>query len=307
MKTIRHIPTPSRINAVRKTAAALTALFAIFTASTLTSCVEDELYDTPHPDKGAVVVNADFSQRSTAAGTIPREYSLLHACCGAETAPYTMPATKAEVCPELFNPGNHTLIAWNECAEMTVGDGTVKVVETASGLIEPLPGYLFSARREIEVAADDTLHVVLPMAQRNRDLLIELTVTEGNPELISSVTGTITGVAGAFSLSEQKIMSDAANTFLTFTRTGDKLTANARLLGFAGTAPTLTLDVTFTDGRTLTVESGSFADAVKDFGGNMTETFVLTNSLKTPIEAGMSATIEDWHPGNNGGEDVDIR
>lgn len=55
------------------------------------------------------------------------------------------------------------------------------------------------------------------------------------------------------------------------------------------------------------MESGSFADAVKDFGVNMTETFVLTNSLKTPIEAGMSATIEDWHPSNNGGEDVSIR
>lgn len=307
MKTMKHIPTPTRINAVRNAVAAITATFAVFAATTLTSCVEDELYDTPHPDKGAVVVDADFSQRSTAAGTIPREYRLLHACCGAETTSYTMPATKAEVCPELFNPGSHTLIAWNDCAKMTVGDGMVKVDETASGLIEPLPGYLFSVRREIEVAADDTLHVVLPMAQCNRDLLIELTVTEGNPELIASVTGTLTGVAGAFYLTEQKITGDAASTFLTFTRTGDKLTANARLLGFAGTAPTLTLDVTFTDGRTQTVESGSFADAVKDFGGNMTETFVLTNSLKTPIEAGMSATIEDWHPGNNGGEDVSIR
>lgn len=181
MKTMKHISSPTRINAVRKAAATVTATFAIFAATTLTSCVEDGLYDTPHPDKGAVVVNADFSQRSAAAGTIPREYRLLHACCGAEKLPYTMPATRAEVCPELFNPGSHTLIAWNDCAKMTVGDGKVKVDETASGLIEPLPGYLFSARHEIEVAADDTLHIVLPMVQHNRDLKIELTVTEGNP------------------------------------------------------------------------------------------------------------------------------
>lgn len=39
----------------------------------------------------------------------------------------------------------------------------------------------------------------------------------------------------------------------------------------------------------------------------MTETFVLTNNLNLPVEAGMEATIEDWKPGNDGGEDVEIQ
>ena len=33
----------------------------------LTSCVKDDLYDTPHPDRGAVVVTTDWSGKSTEA------------------------------------------------------------------------------------------------------------------------------------------------------------------------------------------------------------------------------------------------
>ena len=42
----------------------------------LTSCVKDDLYDTPHPDRGAVVVTTDWSGKSTEAD-IPQAYTCL--------------------------------------------------------------------------------------------------------------------------------------------------------------------------------------------------------------------------------------
>ena len=41
----------------------------------LSSCVKDTLYDTPHPDRGAVVVTTDWSGKSTEAD-IPQAYTL---------------------------------------------------------------------------------------------------------------------------------------------------------------------------------------------------------------------------------------
>lgn len=42
-------------------------LYLIGAVTILTSCVKDDLYDTPHPDRGAVVVTTDWSGKSTEA------------------------------------------------------------------------------------------------------------------------------------------------------------------------------------------------------------------------------------------------
>ena len=54
---------------------AYTLLYLIGAVTILTSCVKDDLYDTPHPDRGAVVVTTDWSGKSTEAD-IPQAYTL---------------------------------------------------------------------------------------------------------------------------------------------------------------------------------------------------------------------------------------
>lgn len=51
---------------------AYTLLYLIGAVAILTSCVKDDLYDTPHPDRGAVVVTTDWSGKSTPATSSPR-------------------------------------------------------------------------------------------------------------------------------------------------------------------------------------------------------------------------------------------
>lgn len=274
---------------------------AAFAVMSLASCVKDDLYDTPHPDKGTVLVHIDWK------GSIPEviqdEYTL-----NIDGEEQTTGINTTEVVK--LSPGTHTVLVYNRPAGIIIENGIASVGEavrsrTAERVIQALPGYFFTGRQEITVAQDDTLRVHLPIEQRNRDLRVELTVANGNSELIESVTGTLKGIAGAFSLQEQKITDSEASTVLSFMRSDDKFTANARLLGFTGEKTAFTLEIRFTDGRTQTLESGNFAETVKGFGDNMTETFVLTNKLNPPADMGMTATIENWKSGNNG-EDINI-
>ena len=269
-------------------------------ALSLTSCIKDTLYNTPHPNKGCVVVSADFSNRSTNAD-MPAEYILF---CGNGTA-YTMLSAKAENYPEFLAHGNHAFTAWNRCAKMSEADGTISVERSASGEIEPMPGYLFTAKHEADVIKDDTIRITLPMVQRTRDVQFELTVTEGNPELIASVGGTLSGIAAKFGLAEQKVTGNAASTHIAFVREGNKIKANARLLGVIGTAQSLELEVRFTDRADIHRATVDLTAALSRFDDDMTTTRVVTGNLETPTGMDLTATITDWK--NMKGDDADAK
>ena len=131
--------------------------------------------------------------------------------------------------PSLFEPKSHTLIAWNEAEGMTIDHTTAHINTVERGLLESLPGYLLTETQNINVIKDDTLEVEIYMKQKTRDLLFELTVKEGDPDRISNITGTLSGIAGSFDLSSQRICGEAMNTSFPFARTNDKITAHTRL------------------------------------------------------------------------------
>lgn len=274
----------------RRTICNITAIMAI-AALALVSCVKDDLFNTQHPTKGAVLFKADFSNRSTSA-EIPAEYSLQHICCGEET-PCTMPSQKAECYPTPITPGRHTFNAWNDCGKMALTNGIIKVNEIEPG-IESMPGYLFTVQHEADIVQDDTVNVTLPMAQRNRDLQIELIVSEGDARLIASTSGILTGIAGEFSLSEQKVTGNATCTLLAFTRDGSRLTADARILGIIGTEQSIDIEVRFTDRPDILIVSVDLSEAMSDFNEDMTTTRKITIDLGTPVGADITATIKGW-------------
>lgn len=263
------------------------------TVLSLASCVNDELFDTLHPDKGVVAVMADFSDKSLDAD-IPEDFLFRHGCCGAETS-YTMPAGGAECCPGYFTPGTHTFYAWTLCDNMTVADGTCVVDEDASGRIVSMPGYLFTSRADAVVAQGDTTRLNLQMAQRVRDLRLEFTAS-GNAGQIASAGGMLSGIAGAFSMSDQKITGDAASTALVFACDGDKIVAEARLLGVLGTAQSLELELQFAGSAETCRVTVDLSEALSDFNGDMTTTREIAGRLEMPAddEAGVSATITGW-------------
>ena len=269
------------------------------------SCEKDDRHNTPHPDKGVVAISVDLDK-----GVVAISVDLPQGDDEEEDA-YTVEidGTTADgregryTVSDPLPPGEYTVLAYNTPQGFTVTDG-IGTVRALTDFINPLPDYLYSGTERITVMADDTLRMNLDVTQRVRDLHIELTVTEGDPERIAAIAGTLSGVAEAYDLRNETLYGEAVSTRPTFTRDGDKVSADLRLLGVLGDAQTLTLVLTFTDGRTLTVES-DMTEVLSGFGeGDMTQTFAIEGGLRTPLEAGFSATITDWEVVDEGKIDV---
>ncbi len=261
----------------------------------LSSCVKDTLYDTPHPDHGVVMITlpemtADDDYVTEIDG---KTFEITE-------SPFTF--------PERVKAGTYDLVIYNRPEGFVFDTHTARVVSLnayagnnvsrADGTpIIPLPGYLKTYTQQITVTADDTLRLNTAPAQRVRDLQFELTITQGAPELIQSVTGTLSGIAGSFDMATGQTTGEPVSTVFSFTREGNMLTADIRLLGTMGAVQTLVLDIVFTDsGRTQRTEV-DLTSFFKDFNSDMTTAFTIRGSLETPVGMDqITSEIIGWNP-----------
>lgn len=268
-------------------------LAAAATALLTASCVKDTLYNTPHPNHGKITVTADWSARGEGID-IPATWTL-------SMGDYTGTETAATHAPDhLFAPGSYTLVAWNPAEGITVS-GTTATVAPASGsqttgaFIDNAPGWFFTHTEQVTIEKDTDYPLTAAMQQRVRELQLELEVTQGRPELIQSVTATLSGIAGAFDMARGQTTGEPASTVFSFTRDGSRLTADARLLGTMGAVQTLVLDIVFVDGGRTQRTEVDLTEAMKDFNDDMTTAYRVTGTLETPV--GMeecNAEITGW-------------
>lgn len=269
---------------------------AVLAAISLASCVKDELYNTPHPDSGAVVVTADWSDRNSDAD-IPQAYIL--SIDGQEQEV----SKETNVLNRLLSAGKYTLAAYNKPDQVTVANNTVSVNATSAKHINPMPGYLFASVQDINVVADDTLRVTARMKQLIRRLNLELTATEGDYSRVQSATATLSGVASVADMATGE-RSAAAQVTNTFRQDGNKFTLFFRLLGIVTTeAQTLTVDITFNNGDTQQIVS-DVTESMKNFN-NEAEPIKLKGNLLLPVEATVTgATITGWNEVDGGTGDA---
>ncbi len=269
---------------------------AVLAAISLASCVKDELYNTPHPDSGAVVVTADWSDRNSDAD-IPQAYIL--SIDGQEQEV----SRETNVLNRLLSAGKYTLAAYNKPDQVTVANNTASVNATSAKHINPMPGYLFASVQNINVVADDTLRVTARMKQLIRRLNLELTATEGDYSRVQSATATLSGVASVADMATGE-RSAAAQVTNTFRQDGNKFTLFFRLLGIVTTeAQTLTVDITFNNGDTQQIVS-DVTESMKNFN-NEAEPIKLKGNLLLPVEATVTgATITGWNEVDGGTGDA---
>ena len=259
----------------------------------LSSCVKDTLYDTSHPDKGAVAISlTGVSADEDFAVDIDGKVADITG------SPFTY--------PDLLAPGTYRMVVYNRVEGFTFDGQTARVNAHTDGTsVISLPGYLKTVNQEITVTADDTLRVNAVPVQRVRDLHFELEVTQGRPELIQSVTATLSGIAGAFDMEKGQTTGEPTSTVFSFTRNESKLTADVRLLGTMGAVQTLVLDIVFTDdGRTQHTEI-DLTEPLEDFNGDMTTGYQVEGTLETPVgmEEG-NGEITGWEQVDGG--DVNV-
>ena len=274
----------------------------------LASCVKDELYNTPHPDKGAVLVTTDWTGCSSDA-VLPADYILR---IGSEEQ-----TVKGEtnVFRSLFLLETQNLLVYHQAEGVTISGTTATVNTLEDGTLNPMPGFLFSASKELEIQKDDTLKVAVPMTQRIRTLRLTLKLKPGDEQLITETSATLTGIVSSVDLATGSLTAAEGKTVVPIftmgtgggeTRAaGDPiLTASLRLPGvMTGEKQELTLAVTLTDGTVQNVVT-DLTQALKNFGSGKMEPLALDATLTLPDVEGdaaeVSATISDWNVVDNG-------
>lgn len=271
----------------------------------LTSCVKDDLYDTPHPDHGKVAVTADWTARGEGIA-VPEKWTVA-------IGDYTGEETTATHAPDhLFKPGEYRITAYNPVGDITVS-GTTATVAVSDGFISGVPGWLFTHVQEVAIEKDTDHEFTARMQQQVRQLTLTIEPTGDAKDRIESIEGTLSGVAGTFDLvtGEHDTPSEVQLHFTKITEGEDagKWTATVRLLGIVGAKQTLTGILTFADGNPQPVHLESdLTTSLAEFNNDKASPLTLGGTLvETPTEAGMTATIEEWKPGNGDGEDVEIQ
>ena len=270
-----------------------------------TSCVKDELHDTPHPDYGKITVTANWSDRGEGVD-IPAEWTVT-------MGDYTGTETGATHSPDyLFSPGNYTLAAYNTPEGITISGTTAAVNAADGGFIVNTPGWLFTSVQEVAIEADTDYSLTAVMHQQVRKLTLMIEPTGDAAERIESIVGTLSGAAGTldFATGTYGTPSEVELHFTKITDGDDagKWTATVRLLGIAGNLQRLTATLTYTDGNPQpTALESDLTEALADFNDGKTAPLTLGGTIaETPGEAGFTGEITDWETVDGGGVDAEM-
>ena len=286
-----------------------TSLLAAALLLAATSCVKDELHDTPHPDTGKITVTADWTDRGDGVD-IPAEWTVT-------MDGYTGTETEATHTPDyLFAPGNYTLAAYNTPENITIS-GTTATVAKAHGdaadlFISNAPGWLFTSVQEVTIEADTDYELTAVMHQQVRQLTLVIEPTGDAKDRIESIEGHLSGAAGAFDFATGTYgaASDVALHFTKITEGEDagKWTATVRLLGVTGTEQLLTGEIRYAEGNpTPTTLKSDLTEALKEFNTGKGESLTLGGTLETPDEVEIQgATISGWKEIDNGEVNADL-
>ena len=261
-------------------------------ALTLTGCVKDELFDTPHPGKGRITVTADWNARGEGIA-IPQSWNLsMGDYHGTETA-----ATHAP--DHLFEPGSYSLVAWNPATDISVSGTSASVTSTADGCISGELGWLFTSAQEVTIEADRDHAFTATMQQQVRQLTLTIRLTGDAAERVEGISGRLSGVAGTmdFASDTYGAPSSVALNFTKITQgeNAGAWTATVRLLGITGESQQLTGGITYAgDNLPSTSIASDMTALLAGLNDNNTVPLSLACDLETPTQAGVTATIIDW-------------
>lgn len=261
-------------------------------ALTLTGCVKDELFDTPHPGKGRITVTADWNARGEGIA-IPESWNL-------SMGDYHGTETTATHAPDhLFEPGSYSLVAWNPATDISVSGTSASVTSTADGCISGELGWLFTSVQEVTIEADRDHAFTATMQQQVRQLTLTIRLTGDAAERVEGISGRLSGVAGTmdFASDTYGAPSSVALNFTKITQgeNAGAWTATVRLLGITGESQQLTGGITYAgDNLPSTPIASDMTALLAGLNDNNTVPLSLACDLETPTQAGVTATIIDW-------------
>ena len=276
------------------------ALCAVAAALLTSSCVEDTLYNTPHPDRGSVTITLGDG---APAGSYTAEIDGQKA--DFTTSPFTFPA--------LLAPGSYTLAVWNTAEKISL-TGTSAAVAAASGnwdgagsFIDGAPGELYTCVQQVQIVQDSDNAFTAAMEPQTRELTLVIEPAGDAADLITEIVAYLSGAAGTldFATGTYGAASNVALPFTKITSGADagKWTATVRLLGTAGSVQKLTGEIRYADNnpRPTTLNS-DLTSSLAAFNDDKSEPLTLGSTIvETPEEAEFpSFEITGWETVNGG-------
>ena len=255
----------------------ITSRAALFcgVALMLTSCVKDDIYNTPHPSQGAIVITTDWSSRADQA-VQPVSYTLRVSGQSGQSDEQPVKGN-TNIFHSLLAPAAYELLVYNTPEAITVTGDVATIASTDENNIEALPGYLFSATQTLDVVKDDTLFVTVGMLQHIRQLTLVLKLKEGDHDHITSLNATLSGIASSINLATGAWASPTGVSLSpVFEKTEEKdgtptLTATIRLLGIiAEEKQELSIAVALNNQSVYTIKTDLTEVLQKCFDGSMT-------------------------------------
>lgn len=271
---------------------------------------KDPIYDTPHPEKGAVTLTTDWSNIGDGL-TAPASYTVK---AGDYTGTLSGNVNKLDY---LFDPSEIRVSVYNPAEHISI-NGTTATVATASGnadgvgpFIQNTPGWLFASTAEMMIEKDKEHFHTAVMQQQVRQLTIMIEPTGGTTDRVVRIEGWLTGVAASLNFADGT-HATPSNVAMQFTRIADganagKWTATVHLLGTAGEEQKLNAIIYFEGGTPASVNLESDLSAeLATFNADKRTPLTLGGSVvETPTEAGFTATITDWKPVDGGDVSAD--
>ena len=288
----------------------ITSRAALFcgVALMLTSCVKDDIYNTPHPSQGAIVITTDWSSRADQA-VQPVSYTLRVSGQSGQSDEQPVKGN-TNIFHSLLAPAAYELLVYNTPEAITVTGDVATIASTDENNIEALPGYLFSATQTLDVVKDDTLFVTAGMLQRIRQLTLVLKLKEGDHDRITSLNATLSGIASSINLATGAWASTTGVSLSpVFEKKEEKdgtptLTATIRLLGIiAGEKQELSIAVALNNQSVYTIKTDLTEVLQKWFDGSMTP-LVLGANFDLPSQGDFSGNINSWNSVEGGHVDI---
>lgn len=274
----------------------------------LTSCVKDDIYNTPHPSQGAIVITTDWSSRADQA-VQPVSYTLRVSGQSGQSDEQPVKGN-TNIFHSLLAPAAYELLVYNTPEAITVTGDVATIASTDENNIEALPGYLFSTTQTLDVVKDDTLFVTVGMLQHIRQLTLVLKLKEGDHDRITSLNATLSGIASSINLATGAWASPTGVSLSpVFEKTEEKdgtptLTATIRLLGIiAEEKQELSIAVALNNQSVYTIKTDLTEVLQKCFDGSMTP-LVLGANFDLPSQGDFSGNINSWNSVEGGHVDI---
>lgn len=261
----------------------------------------DPIYDTPHPEKGAVTLTTDWSNIGEGL-TAPASYTVK---AGDYTA--TLSGT-VNLLDHLFTPGEYSFCTYNAAEHIAVSGTTASVAEATppagqSGtFIHNAPGWLFTSVTPAVIEADKDHSLTAVMQQQVRQLTIMIEPTGGTTDRVVRIEGWLTGIAASLNFADGS-HAMPSNVEMQFTRIADgsnagKWSATVRLLGTAGAQQKLNAIIYFEGGNPASIPLDSdLTTELAAFNADKRKPLTLGGKVvETPTGTGFGATITDWTP-----------